>query len=193
MVSDLLAAHVEGEALTDKELLGFCFLLLVAGLETTVHLLGHSALVLSEQPELFARLRADRSRIPTFVEEVLRYEPPAQAVMRLTTTDTELSGTRLPAGTHLMLMLGSASRDESQFPDGGRINLDREGAHTIPFGHGIHFCLGAPLARLEARVAVEALLDRCGGLSRDAGPVQWSPSVVVLGPVALPLRLLPPV
>jgi cytochrome P450 len=193
MISDLLAAKMEGEALTDKELLGFLFLLLVAGLETTVHLLGHSALVLCEQPELFARLRADRSKIPTFVEEVLRYEPPAQAIMRLTTADTELGGTPLPAGTHLMLMLGSASRDEAQFPDGGRINLDREGSHSIPFGHGIHFCLGAPLARLEARVAIEALLDRCGGLSRDAGPVQWNPSVVVRGPVALPLRLLPQV
>jgi cytochrome P450 len=193
MISDLLAARMEGESLSDKELMGFLFLLLVAGLEATVHLLGHSARALCQQPELFARLRSDRSRIPTFIEEVLRCEPPAQVVMRLTTADTELSGTRLPAGTHLMLMLGSASRDEAQFLEGDRINLDREGSHTIPFGHGIHFCLGAPLARLEARIAVEALLERCGGLSRDASPVQWNESIVVRGPAVLPLRLLPPV
>ncbi|MGZ3461007.1 MAG: cytochrome P450 [Archangium sp.] len=191
MVSDLLAARVEGEALTDAELLGFLFLLLVAGLETTVHLLGHSALILSERPDLFARLRADRSLIPRFVEEVLRYEAPAQTMVRLTTAETELGGVRLPAGAYLMLFLGSISRDEAQFPDGDRFDLDREGPQSIPFGHGIHFCLGAPLARLEARLALEALLERCGGLSREAGPVQWNDSIVVRGPRVLPLTLQP--
>ena len=191
MVSELIAARVDGESLSETELLGFLFLLLVAGLETTVHLLAHSALVLSERPDVYARVRADRSLIPRFVEEVLRFAAPAQTVVRNTTAETELSGTRLPAGAYLMLFLGSISRDETQFPNGDRFDLDREGQANMPFGHGIHFCLGAPLARLEARLALEAMFDRCSGLERDAGPVQWNESITVRGPKVLPLTLRP--
>jgi len=190
MVSDLIAARVDGEALSDADLLGFLFLLLVAGLETTVHLLGHAAIVLSERPELMARLRADRSKLPAFIEEVLRYEPPAQSLLRITTADTELGGTRLPAGSLLMVLLGAATRDETQFPNADRFDMDRPGPQNMPFGHGVHFCLGAPLARLEARLALDALLDRCGELKRE-GPVQWNQSIVVRGPAVLPLSLQP--
>jgi cytochrome P450 len=189
MVSDLLAANVDGEALTDAELMGFLFLLLVAGLETTVHLLSHSALVLSERPDVLARLRADSSLIPRFVEEVLRYEPPTHVAMRLTTAETELCGVRLAPGTPVVLLLASACRDESVYPDAGRFDLDREGPQNMPFGHGIHFCLGAPLARLEARLALEALLARFGGVFRDVGPVRWNLSLAVRGPAVLPLTL----
>jgi cytochrome P450 len=191
MVSDLIAARIDGESLTDAELMGFLFLLLVAGLETTIHMLGHAALVLAERPDVFARLQADRSLIPRFIEEVLRYEPVAQTLLRLTTAETELGGVRLPAGSHVMLLVGSACRDEAQFPNGETFDLDREGQQNLPFGHGIHFCLGAPLARMEARLALEALLDRCGGLVRDAAPVQWHSSIVVRGPTAVPLTVLP--
>ena len=189
MLSDLLAADMEGEALSDVELMGFLFLLIVAGLETTIHLLGHSALVLARHPDVLARLHADSTLIPRFVEEVLRYEPPTHAVMRLTTAETELCGVHLAPGTPVVVLIGSACHDETVYPGADHFDLDRGGPQNMPFGHGIHFCLGAPLARMEARLALEALLARFGRLSRDAGPVQWNQSLVVRGPAVLPLTL----
>ena len=191
MVSDLLSSRIEGEALTDKELLGFLFLLLVAGLETTVHLIGHSARLLAEHPDVLTRLRADRSLIPAFIEEVLRFEPPVHGTMRLCTEDATLGGVSLPRGSVLVLLLGSGMRDERYCADGDRFSLDRKGPHNTAFGHGMHFCLGAPLARLEARVALEALLSRCSGLSRRQEGLEWNHSMTVRGVRALPLEVHP--
>jgi cytochrome P450 len=186
MVSDLLEARVDGEALTETELMGFLFLLLVAGLETTAHLLGHSVKRLRDEPALMARLRAEPALVPRFLEEMLRHEPPVHGVMRLTTEEVELGGTRLPKGARLVLLLCSANRDEAHFPEADRFDLERGGPQNLPFGHGIHFCLGAPLARLEARLALEALLARCARLEPGEGPVRWNTSWVVRGPLSLP-------
>lgn len=191
MVSDLLSSRIEGEALTDKELLGFLFLLLPAGLESTVHLLGHSARILSEHPDVLARLRADRALIPSFIEEVLRFEPPVHGTMRLCTEDTELAGVALPRGSVLVLLLGSAMRDERYCADGDRFSLDRKGPHNMAFGHGMHFCLGAALARLEGRVALEALLPRCSALARRTEALEWNLSMIVRGVRTLPLEVRP--
>jgi cytochrome P450 len=188
MVSELLAARVEGEALTEAELMSFLFLLLIAGMETTVHLLSHSARLLMEHPEVLARVRADRSLVPRLVEEVLRYEPPVHGIMRVTTAPTELAGVRLPQGAWVLLLLGSANRDEARFPDAERFDIDRAGNVNLPFGHGIHFCLGAPLARLEARLGLEALLSRFQAIS-PRGPVAWNHSLSVRGPRVLPVEL----
>ncbi len=190
MVSDLLRARVEGEALSDKELMGFLFLLLVAGVDTTTHLLSHSAVTLRDKPELMDRLRAEPALIPRFIEEMLRYEPPVHGLFRLTASEVELGGVKLPKGTRLLLVLCSANRDEKQFQDPDRIDLDRD-AQALPFGHGIHFCLGAPLARLEARLALEALVSRSSRLTPAEGTVQWNSSFVVRGPTALPLVVHP--
>jgi cytochrome P450 len=191
IVSDLLRARVEGEALTQDELLAFLALLLVGGIETAVNMLGSSLVVLVERPDLWARLRADRSQIPAFIEEVLRYEPPVQAAPRVTTEEVELGGIRLPQGAPLLVLLGSACHDEAHFPEGDSFDMDRPGPQNLPFGHGIHFCLGATLARMEGRLALEALLDRCSGLSRGAEPMTWHRSMVVRGPGSLPLVLHP--
>jgi cytochrome P450 len=191
LVSDLLRARVDGEALTQGELLAFLFLLLVAGIETTMSLLGSSLLVLLERPELLARLRADPARIPSFIEEVLRYEPPSQSLPRMTTQEVELRGVRLPKGTPVLLLLGSASRDEAYFPNPDHFDLDRPGPQNLPFGHGIHFCLGAQLARMEGRLALEALLQRCSRLERAPGPITWHRSMVIRAPASLPLVLHP--
>jgi cytochrome P450 len=186
LVTDLLQARVDGQSLSDAELMSFMFLLVVAGLETNIHLLGHSVRILMERPEVLARLRADRSLIPRFIEEVLRYEPPVQAMGRLTTAEVELSGVRIPAGAAVMLLIGSANHDDTRFPGADRFDMDREGVNNLPFGHGIHFCLGAPLARLETRIGLEALLARFERLS-PAGPLEWNHSFTVRGPRILPV------
>jgi cytochrome P450 len=191
MISDLLRAQVDGESLTNTELMGFFFILLIAGLETTLNLLSSSAWVLASNPELLARLRADRSLIPQFIEEVLRYEPPIQASVRLCTEDVVVGGVPLLKGSLVYVLLGSALRDEARFPDAERFDMDRNGTENLAFGHGIHFCLGAQLARLEARVALEVLLARVGGLSLRSEQLEWMPSVTVRGLKSLPVEVHP--
>ncbi|QSQ27104.1 cytochrome P450 [Pyxidicoccus parkwayensis] len=191
MLSDLVRLRVDGEALSTDELLAFCAMLLVGGIETAVNMLGTSLLVLAERPELLARLREERSRIPAFLEEVLRYEPPIHAAPRVTTQDVEVGGTHLPAGSRVLTLIGSACRDDAQYPDADRFDLDRPGPQNLPFGHGIHFCLGAQLARLEGRLALEAVLERVGRLERGPEPMTWHRTLVVRGPGTLPLVLHP--
>ncbi len=191
MVSELLRARVEGEALTDRELMAFLFVLLVAGLETTVHLIGNSGRFLAEHPDILSQLRADPSLIPAFIEELLRFDPPVHGTMRLCTEDVTLGGVSLPRGSMVLLLMGSAMRDERYCPDAERFNLDRKGPHNVAFGHGMHFCLGAALARLEARVGLEELLPQCAGLARSPGPVEWNYALTVRGMRNLPLEVHP--
>jgi cytochrome P450 len=191
LVSELLRARVDGEALSQDELIAFMALLLVGGIETAVNLLGFSLMVLLERPDLWERLRADRSKIPAFIEEVLRYEPPIHAAPRSTTEEVELGGVRLPKGAPVLVMLGSANRDETHFPDPDRFDMDRPGPQNLPFGHGVHFCLGAQLARMEGRLALEAILNRCGRLERGSEPMAWHRTLVTRGPGVLPIVLHP--
>jgi cytochrome P450 len=191
LVSALLQARVDGEALTDAELMAFLFLLLVAGFETTVNLLGNGAVLLADHPELLARLRAEPALVPSFIEEVLRYESPAQSTFRLTLEEVELGGVRLPQHSMLILLLGSASRDEAYVPDAERFVLERPQRGNLAFGHGVHFCLGAALTRLEARVALEALLPRIRSLSRGPEPLQWTPSIQLRALTRLPVEVSP--
>jgi cytochrome P450 len=169
--------------------MGFLFVLLVAGLETTMHLLAHSARLLAERPDLLSRLRADRSLIPAFIEEVLRFEPPAHGVMRMCMEDVTLSGVAVPRGSMLLLLLGSALRDERYCPDAEQFRLDRPGPHNLGFGHGMHFCLGAPLARIEARVALETFLPQCASLTLRPESLAWNYSLTVRGVRSLPVTV----
>ena len=187
LVSDLLRARVDGEALTATDLMGFMFLLLIGGLETTVHLLSTSALKFQEDPALMARLRAEPGLIPRFIDEMLRHSGPVHGVVRLVTDDVELGGVRVPQGARLLLLMASANRDETWFADPDRFDLDRPGPQNLPFGHGVHFCLGAQLARMEARLALEALLARCTRLTLGEEPARWNISLVMRGPTHLPL------
>lgn len=192
MVSDLLRAEVDGRPLTDEELLSFLFLLLPAGMETTTHLLGISVLYLAQHPEHLERARADKGYIPPFIEEVLRYESPVQLGFRMATQEVELSGTKIPAGSLVMGIVPSANRDERVFEQPDHFLPGRaRGNQHLAFGHGAHFCLGAQLARMEARLGLEALVSRVSAIRLCSPKVQWLPGYLFHGPAELPVELIP--
>ncbi len=190
-VSDLVRAEVDGCLLTADEVISFLCLLLVAGFETTMHLLGTMMLGFTQRPDDFSRLRAEPSLIPAYVEEALRAEPPVHAVTRMTLAEADLGGVKVPAGAMVLVLLGSANHDESQFAEPERFDMKRNTKDALPFGYGTHFCMGAPLARLEARVAIEELSARFRGFERLPGEIEWNMALTVRGPVALPIRVLP--
>jgi len=188
LLGALLAAEQDGQRLNERELLGFCVLLLVAGNETTTNLIGNTVQVLSEQPELRARLVADPALWTSAIEESLRFRSPVQCIFRATTADTQLGGQDLPAGSFLRVWIGSANRDEAIFPDATTFDPARTPNRHLAFGVGIHFCLGAPLARLEAQTALTALYRRFPDLRAIPGrQIDYLPSIVVHGPTTLPV------
>ncbi len=188
LISALLAAEVDGQRLTEQELLGFCILLLVAGNETTTHLLGNALLCFDDYPEALEELRADPALIPEAIEEVLRYRSPVQMMFRQAVADVELSGQRLHPGQWVVAQIGSANRDEAQFPDPDRFDMRRSPNRHLAFGHGIHFCLGAPLARLEAKIALTLLLERFREIRLDHdAALEAIGSSIVFGVKHLPI------
>lgn len=160
LISALIAAEDQGNQLTEAELLSTCTLLLVAGHETTVNLIGNGILALLRNPDQLQLLRDDPSLIKTAVEEVLRYDPPVQFTSRRAVEDIPLSEGVLPAGTDAVLLIAGANRDPEQFADPERLDITREDNRHIAFGMGIHFCVGAPLARLEGQIALDAFAQR---------------------------------
>jgi cytochrome P450 len=192
LITRLVEAEVDGERLTPPEILGFFQLLVVGGQETTVNLISNAMLCFLEHPELFARLRTAPDLLPAAIEEVLRYRSPLQRALRTPRRDVELHGRLIPAGTLVLPMIGSANRDPKQFRDPNRFDVARDPNPHIAFGHGIHACLGAPLARLEARIALGDLLERLTDICL-AGAEPWPPRQVlnVHGPARLPIRFEP--
>jgi len=182
-----LAAAADHDALSDTEVISFCTLLMLAGNVTTTSLLSVGLLRLLEEPNQLQLLRADPSLIPAAVEELLRLESPIQGFARTLTRDVELHGQRMRAGEQVMLMFGSANRDESAFPDADRLNIVRPHNDHLAFGLGPHFCMGAWLARLEARIALEELLPRL----HNAQIIPDDPPVRVSSPAFRELVRLP--
>jgi cytochrome P450 len=189
LIGALLRAEDGDAALTPLDVANFALLLLLAGNETTTNLLGNVLIALLAHPDELARVTRDPSRIPALVEETLRYESPIQFLFRQTTQDVEIAGVSIPSGSLVMPLLGSANRDEARFPDPNRFDVARDTQGHLAFGLGIHFCLGASLARLEARVALEELLARYPGVEHCAPRAQNVDSYVVRGPKRLPVRL----
>jgi cytochrome P450 len=192
LITRLVDAEVDGERLTPPEILGFFQLLVVGGQETTVNLISNAMLCFLEHPDQLARLQAAPDLLPAAIEEVLRYRSPLQWAMRTPRRDVELHGQVIPAGKLVLPMMGSANRDPKQFRDPNRFDVARDPNPHIAFGHGIHACLGAPLARLEARIALADLLERLTHIRR-ASAEPWPPRQVlnVHGPASLPIRFEP--
>jgi erythromycin 12 hydroxylase len=160
LISKLAAVEADGERLSDEEVVNFSIVLLMAGHISTTALLGNTVLCVDEHPEVWGRLRADRTLVEPTIEEVLRYRSSFTQVGRVTTSETEVAGQVIPADAIVTPWLLSANRDEREFADPDRFDIHRPGNHHLAFGYGIHFCIGQLLARLEGRVAVGVLLDR---------------------------------
>jgi cytochrome P450 len=188
LITALLNAQIEGVHLTRRELLGFCVLLLVAGNETTTNLIANAILCFDEHPEVMAELRAAPDLIPGAIEEVLRYRSPVQMMYRRVAADVDLDGKSLRAGQMVMAQIGSANRDAAQFPDPDRFDIRRAPNRHLAFGHGIHFCLGAPLARLESKIALTLMLERLPEMRRvRTVPLHGTGSPIVYGVKHLPI------
>jgi cytochrome P450 len=188
LISLILAEQDGATALSDREVVQFILLLLVAGNETTTNLIGNLANALLEHPDQLRIVADDPGRIPDLVEEGLRYDSPVQVVFRTATQDTELRGVKIPKGGYIAVFLGSANRDERQFPDPDRLDVDRSASGFPGFGFGKHFCLGASLARLETRVAFEALVPELVRLERAEHAIARVDSFLVRGPKRLALQ-----
>jgi len=189
LLTRLVAAELEGQHLAPEEILGFPQVLIVVGQETTTNLFNNAVLCLIEHPDQRERLQQRIDLLPSAIEEVLRYRSPVQWMMRAPKRDVEVLGKLIPAGKLVLPMIGSANRDSGQFPQAGRFDIERAPNPHIAFGHGIHFCLGAPLARLEARIALTDLLERVKGFD-SASDEPWEPrqALNVHGPARLPIR-----
>ncbi|WP_338698705.1 cytochrome P450 [Streptomyces sp. Q6] len=188
LISGLIAAYDEGDRLTEQEMISTCVLLLNAGHEATVNSTVNGWWALFRHPDQLAALRADHSLVPSAVEELMRYDTPLQLFERWVLDDIEVDGTTIPRGSEVALLFGSANHDPAVFTDPARLDLTRAENPHISFSAGLHYCIGAPLARIELAASLRALLTRAPGLRLAAEPVR-KPAFVIRGLAGLPVEL----
>lgn len=191
LISALIAARDESDELSENELLAFVVLLLLAGNETTTNLIGNGLLALCRHPDQQQRLRENRELVPKAIEEMLRYDPPVQMTVRMPTATTNVGGTEIPAGSLAFILLAAANRDSAQFPRPEVFDVGREPNEHVSFGEGIHFCLGAPLARLEGAIAIESMLEKFPRLqlANPEAKLEYRGSMALRGLSKLPLSV----
>jgi cytochrome P450 len=188
LLSLLIAVEEQGDKLNEGELLAMCLLLFIAGHETTVNLIGNGTLALLEHPDQMADFKDDPTLIPSAIEELLRYDSPVQWTARITNADVEAGGRKIPSGSMVIAAIGAANRDPSHFPDPDRLDIARADNRHVSFGFGIHFCLGAPLARVEGQIALGTLLRRMPDLAPQTGAtLDWRESSALRGLKRLPV------
>ncbi|WP_322756183.1 cytochrome P450, partial [Frankia sp. Cas3] len=194
LLSMLVGVEEQGEVLTAAEVLGICVLLLVAGMETSINLIGNGMIALLRNPDQLALLRERPELTPAAVEEMLRYDTPTQFTMRVALTETTVAGHTFARGDGVIVLMASAGRDPAVFTDPDRFDITRYAAASAPRRHlgfslGLHYCLGAPLARMEAETAIRTLIARAPGLSLATDTLTYLPSLIHRGVVSLPLDL----
>ena len=187
LLSGLVAAEEAGDKLSEDELLATCMLLLIAGHETTVNLIGNGTLALLRHPAELGRLRDDPTRIGSAVEELLRYDGPVQRTTRIPSEDVVIGGRTIGKGEMVMAFIGAADRDPAQFAEPDRLDITRTDNRHVAFGLGIHFCLGAPLARVEGQIAINTLVSRLPKLALATDRPEYRQSLTLRGLTALPV------
>ena len=188
LMSALIDAEIDGRQLSQEELLGFCFLLVVGGSDTTTNLIGNGCVLLAQHPEQRDWLASDPGRLPNAIEEMFRFESPTQSQPRRPSRDVEIHGELIPKGARVVVLLGSANHDDRRWPDADRFDVSREVGWHLALGKGNHYCLGASLARLEARIAFEEILDRYPAFELLEPPT-WAPSRWARHHPTIPIRL----
>jgi cytochrome P450 len=185
LISALVTAEEQGDKLNEAELVSTCTTLLLGGHETTTCLIANGILTLLNLPDQRDELRENPSLMPSAIDEMLRYETPLQRVHKLVAKDVEIRGTTINKGQVVLQMLGAANRDSVHFPDPDRFDIRRNGPRNFAFGHGIHFCLGAPLARLEGEIAIRTVIERLPNLRLDTNIVEWAEGTIFRVPLGL--------
>ncbi|MGH9186842.1 MAG: cytochrome P450 [Acidimicrobiales bacterium] len=187
LISRLLAVEEQGDRLTEQELRSTVLLLFIAGHETTMNLIGNGMYALGRHPDELRRLQADPGLVPSAVEEMLRWDGPVHVTARIATVDLDIAGQPMPAGCQVVCLLSAANRDPARFDDPDRLDVGRADNHHLTFSAGMHFCLGAALARMESQVVFDALVRRFPDLALTAEPVEYRDHFVLRGLKALPL------
>ena len=185
LINALLTAEIDGDRLTEEEIIANCIVTMVGGQETTTNLIGNGVLTLLRHPDELERLRNDLSLIPSAVEELLRYESPSQHTARICPEDTELGGKKIRKGQAVIAVMGAGNRDPERFPDPDRLDLGRTDNRHLAFGWASHFCFGAPLARIEGQLAFEAIARRLSNLELEPGPLVWRDNLGLRGLTSL--------
>jgi cytochrome P450 len=187
LISGLINAHEKDSKLTEEEIVGVCSGLFIAGHETTTNLLGNGMLALLRNRDQLVLLRKNSTLIATAVEELLRYDSPVQRSWGVAIADMEIGGKVIQKGELVLKMLGAANRDAQQFPNPDKLDITRKENRHLGFGYGIHFCLGAPLARIEGQIAINTLLRRLPALELATQTVEWHPNIAFRGLKSLPV------